>query len=229
MPPTARGGKYVPAKYVAPCGRREHRERPAQVRRERARGGEVAGVDLGMLLAVDLDRDQVLVEVRRDLGVAEALARHDVAPVAGRVADRDHHRHVAPLGLGERLLAPRPPVDRVAGVAAQVRAHRARQPVHVPSRFVIKSAYVRREERRSRDRPDLPRRPVRRPRVRRTPVPDRPDVRRAADLRGSGLDHPGQDPRPRAAAGRHRATSTSSSRRTTSIPTTSTPVVPSSP
>ena len=42
----------------APVGRREHRERPAELARERRCGGEVAGVDVGMLLAVDLDRDE---------------------------------------------------------------------------------------------------------------------------------------------------------------------------
>ena len=44
--------------------------------------------------------------------VLEALVRHDVAPVARRVADRDEDRLVEALGLGERLLAPRPPLDR---------------------------------------------------------------------------------------------------------------------
>src|SRR3712207_7355348 len=51
-------------------------------------------VEVGPLLAVDLDRDEVRVEERRRLGILERLALHDVAPVAGRVADRQEDRPV---------------------------------------------------------------------------------------------------------------------------------------
>src|SRR5690606_11467358 len=50
----------------------------------------------------------------------ERLVGHHVAPVARRVADREQHRHVPPPRLGERLVAPGVPVDRVVGVLAQV-------------------------------------------------------------------------------------------------------------
>src|SRR5690606_741804 len=45
-----------------------------------------------------------------------------MAPVAGGVAHGQQHRDVAAPRLGERLLTPLPPVDRVVGVLAQVRA-----------------------------------------------------------------------------------------------------------
>src|SRR5665647_3461322 len=90
--------------------RDEDVERPAQVARERARGGEVAGVDIRVLLAVDLDADEMVVEVGGERRVAEALARHHVAPVAGRVPDRDEHRNVALARLRERLSTPAVPV-----------------------------------------------------------------------------------------------------------------------
>ena len=49
-------------------------------------------VDVGPLLAVDLDVDEQLVHHARGGVVLEALVRHDVAPVAGRVADREQDR-----------------------------------------------------------------------------------------------------------------------------------------
>ena len=120
----ARGcGREVGARVERPAlGRREHRERPPEARRERGGRRHVRGVDLGVLLAVDLDRHEAGVELRGGRGVLERLARHHVAPVAGRVADRHHHGHVAAPRLGERLLAPREPRDRVARVGSQVRA-----------------------------------------------------------------------------------------------------------
>ena len=57
-----------------------------------------------------------------DVGILERLALHHVTPVAGGVADRQQQRLVLGAGPGERLLAPRIPVDRVVGVLEQVRA-----------------------------------------------------------------------------------------------------------
>ena len=63
------------------------------------------------------------------VGVLERLVGHHVAPVARRVPDREQDRLVLGPRRGERVLAPRVPVDRVVGVLAQVRARL------VPSRF----------------------------------------------------------------------------------------------
>ena len=52
-----------------------------------------------------------------------------MAPVAGRVADREQDRPVLLAGAGQRLLAPRVPVDRVVPVLEQVRAGLAREAV----------------------------------------------------------------------------------------------------
>jgi len=81
------GGKYVPPKNGSrsgvrktdigqPPNRSSPVPRPCRPRRGRA------------LLAVDLDGHEVGVEERRDVGVTERLALHDVAPVARRVANR---------------------------------------------------------------------------------------------------------------------------------------------
>ena len=60
--------------------------RPAAATGERLHGVHVDRVDVGSLLAVDLDVDERGVHRGGDLVVLEALVGHDVAPVAGRVA-----------------------------------------------------------------------------------------------------------------------------------------------
>ena len=114
-------GKYVPRKYGRPSGRQNARQRPAAALAHHHDRVHEDRVDVGPLLAIDLDVDEQLVHQLRGRRVLEALVRHHVAPVARRVADRDEHRLVEPLRLGERLLAPRPPLDRVVGVLPQVR------------------------------------------------------------------------------------------------------------
>src|SRR5690606_12942448 len=81
------------------------------------------------LLAIDLHVDEELVHEPRDLRVLEALVRHHVAPVAGRVSDRHEHRLVELLRARERLGAPRIPVDGVVLVLEQVRRGLAREAV----------------------------------------------------------------------------------------------------
>ena len=66
-------------------GREEDRHRPPAAAGHRLDGAHVELVEVGALLAVDLDRDEVLVEVVRRGAVLERLALHHVAPVAGRV------------------------------------------------------------------------------------------------------------------------------------------------
>ena len=114
---------------LAPAGH-EHRHRPAALARHRLRRGHVDRVHVGAFLPVHLYRDHVLVEQRGGLRILERFVGHDVAPVAGGVADREHDGNVAPGGLGERLVAPGPPVDRVVRMLEQVGARRIPQPVH---------------------------------------------------------------------------------------------------
>jgi hypothetical protein len=82
----------------------------------------VDGVDVGPLLAVDLDADEAVVEAGCHYRILEGLVGHDVAPVAGRVADRQEDRLVLGRRSRERLFAPRIPVDRIVGVLAQIGA-----------------------------------------------------------------------------------------------------------
>ena len=108
-------------------GRQERVQRPAAVAGHRLHRVHVDRVDVRALLAVDLHAHEVLVHQRRDLRVLEGLALHHVAPVAGRVADRDDQRLVLRAGARERLLAPRVPVDGVLRVLEQVRARSRRR------------------------------------------------------------------------------------------------------
>ena len=113
-------------------GREEHRHRPAAAAGQRLDRAHVDLVEVGPLFAVDLDRDEALVQEGRGGLVLEGLALHDVAPVARRVADRQEDRPVEELRPGERVGTPREPIDGVVGVLEQVRAGLVRQPVRVP-------------------------------------------------------------------------------------------------
>ena len=103
-------------------GVEEDGHRPAAVAGHRLHRLHVDRVDVGALLAVDLDVDEVLVHVGGGLVVLEGLALHHVAPVAGRVADREQDRPVLLAGPLQRLGAPGVPVDRVVAVLEQVGA-----------------------------------------------------------------------------------------------------------
>ena len=119
----SRRGRVVgAAEERTAIGHQEAVERPAAAAGHGDEGVHVHGVDVGALLAVDLDADEVGVHDRGDLGIFERLALHDVAPVASRVANADEDRLVlAPRPL-EGLGAPRRPVHGVVGVLAQVEA-----------------------------------------------------------------------------------------------------------
>src|SRR5690606_20252763 len=69
------------------------------------------------------------VDLRGGRLVGERLAGHHMAPVTGGIADRDHQRHIAPARFLERLGAPRPPVDGILGVRAQIGAESVGEPV----------------------------------------------------------------------------------------------------
>jgi hypothetical protein len=103
-------------------GLEEDAHGPAAVTGHGDGGGHVEFVEVGSFLAIDLDGEEVAVEEGGDAFVLEGLAFHDVAPVAGGVADREEDGHVAAAGLGEGLGAPRPPIDGVGGVLQEVGA-----------------------------------------------------------------------------------------------------------
>ena len=112
-------------------GRKENIQRPAALADHRLDEGHVDLVDVGTLFAVHLDAHEVGIEIAGHLVVLEGFAFHDVAPMAGRVADAQEDGLVLPVRLGKSFLAPRIPVHRVMLVLKQVRGLLMRQAVGV--------------------------------------------------------------------------------------------------
>ena len=127
--PPVLGGEVCPAEERLEVGREEDGERPAARPGHRLNRAHVDGVDVGALLAVHLHGDEVLGEERGDRRVLERLALHDVAPVAGRVPDREEDRLVLGGGARDRLVPPGVPIDGVGRVLEQVRARLAGEAV----------------------------------------------------------------------------------------------------
>ena len=109
----------------------ENRHGPAAPAGRRLDEGHVGSVYVGALLAVHLDRDEAVVHQLCDGRVLEGFPLHDVAPVTGRITDRQEDGLVFLARLGEGFLAPRVPVDRVVRVLEQVGRFLVDQPVRV--------------------------------------------------------------------------------------------------
>ena len=112
------------------AGGQEHGQWPAAAAlRQQLVRELVDAVEVGPLLAVHLHVDEQLVHQRRGRLVLEGLVRHDVAPVAGGVADREQDRLGGSARALERLRAPGMPVHGVRGVLQEIGAGLAREPV----------------------------------------------------------------------------------------------------
>ena len=114
-------GRKVGAAEERPAvGGAEDVERPAAVTVQHLLGVHVDFVDVGSFLAVDLDADDEIVLQSGDRLVLEGFALHDVAPVAGGVADADQDGFVFGAGAGPGFLAPGEPVHGVIGVLEEI-------------------------------------------------------------------------------------------------------------
>ena len=91
--------------------------------------GHVNLVHVGAFLAVDFDAYEIFVEDSCDRRVLKRLVRHDMAPVAGRVADGQKNRLPLAARLFKSLRTPRKPVHRIVRVLEQVGRFLAREPV----------------------------------------------------------------------------------------------------
>ena len=107
----------------------EHGQWPPALLTKAVQGAHVDGIDVGALLAIDLDVDEQLVHDRGGGRILEALVRHDMAPMAGCVTHRQQDGFARSLGFRQRARAPRPPVDRVVLVLQEVGTDLAREPV----------------------------------------------------------------------------------------------------
>jgi hypothetical protein len=110
-------GEVGPREKRLLVGGQEDRHGPAPLPVvQRECGCHVNLVEVGPLLPVNLDADEVFVHQCRNRLILERLAFHDMAPVACGIADTEEDGAVFFLGMAERLLPPCIPVDRIMGV-----------------------------------------------------------------------------------------------------------------
>ena len=111
--------------------RQEHAHRPTAAAGHVLHGSHIDGVEVGPLLAIDLDGHEICVQEARRALVLERLALHHMAPVARRIADRQEDRLVLSVRPRQSLRAPWVPVDRVVRVLEQVGAGLAGESVRM--------------------------------------------------------------------------------------------------
>ena len=106
-------GKIGAAPERLARARQEHREGPAATLTHGMQRCHIDLVDVGTFLPIDLYVDEKLVHERGGFAVFETLVRHHMAPVAGRVANRQQDRLISLLGFRQRRLAPHPPMGGI--------------------------------------------------------------------------------------------------------------------
>ena len=79
-------------------------------------------VDVGTFFTVDLDVHEKLVHDRSGCGIFEAFMGHDMAPMAGGIANGEKDGPVGGLRRGERGRTPRTPMDGIVLVLEEVGA-----------------------------------------------------------------------------------------------------------
>ena len=114
------GRKVGAAEEGLQLGGKPDAHRPPAASREALHIGHVKPVDIGTLLAIDLHVDEVRVHHPRDLRTLEGLMGHHMAPVAGRIADREKDRLPLATRPGERLLTPGIPLHGILRMLEEV-------------------------------------------------------------------------------------------------------------
>ena len=102
---------------------------PASPPRKGLDGSHVHRIDVRPLLPIHLHIDEALVHEPSRFRLDERLALHDMAPVAGRVADGKEDWPVGFPGPSARLLSPRVPVYGVVSVLAEIEARLASETI----------------------------------------------------------------------------------------------------
>ena len=96
--------------------REEDRHRPATLAGHRLHGLHINMVEVGPLLAIDLDRDKIAIQQIGQALVLKTFMGHHVAPVAGRVSDGKEDRLLLRRGPRKRFRPPRLPRDWVVSM-----------------------------------------------------------------------------------------------------------------
>ncbi len=110
--------------------REEHGQRPAALFAEAMECLHIDAVDVGALFAVNLDIDEVGVHESGGLRILETLMRHDMAPMAGGVTNRQQDRAFGVACLGEGRFPPWHPVNRIVAVLQEIGACFGTELVH---------------------------------------------------------------------------------------------------
>jgi hypothetical protein len=92
-------------------------------------GRHIDAVYVGALFAIDFDIDEVLVHKVGGDWVFETLVGHDMAPVAGGIADGKQNRLIALPGLLKSLFTPSHPVYWIILVLKEIGAGFLTEPV----------------------------------------------------------------------------------------------------
>ncbi len=115
--------------------RQKHRHRPAPlavVHRHRRR--HVNLVEIRPFLAIHFDADKMAIHDGGDRRVFKRLPLHHMAPVTGRVADRQQDRLVRRPGGGQRFRPPGIPIDGVIGMLQEIGTGLGMEPVRLAVR-----------------------------------------------------------------------------------------------
>ena len=112
-------------------GREPDTHRPTTAAGCRLDEGHVNAIDIGPFFTIDFDVHKLAIHDRGRLFVLERLVCHHVAPVTGRITDREKDRFVLATGFGECFFAPRIPIDRIMRVLKKIRRLLARESVRV--------------------------------------------------------------------------------------------------
>ncbi len=93
---------------------------PAAPAGEELAGLHIHRVDVRPFLAIHLDRDEDLVDEPGHLIVLEGFVGHDMAPMAGGIADGQEDRFVQTLRLAEGLVSPGKPIHGIFGMLTKI-------------------------------------------------------------------------------------------------------------
>jgi len=77
-------------------------------------------IEIRTLFAIDFDVHKVVVHQLGDLFVLKRLVLHDMTPVTGGVPDAEQNRLRLSPRFGERLVAPRIPINGIVSVLKKV-------------------------------------------------------------------------------------------------------------
>ena len=97
-------------------------EGPAAFLLDHLDGFHVDMVEVRAFFAIYFNADEITVHEVCDIGVFEGFVGHDVAPVAGGVADGDEDGFIEAFGFLEGFVGEGPPMNGVIGVLAEIEA-----------------------------------------------------------------------------------------------------------